>query len=361
MNDLKKVYRKAPTLKSPASLDHRVLRAAKARNRTHTLESQPKAERLSPGWRRSAYAVSILCMFGIGLGVLLEAGMVGNGLNGDLIIDSSPVASVETARSGDIESSVGLDSTSADAAQLESQSQPVRDALLAETVAAVPLVAETMVAETRVADNMVVDAITADSDASGEVAVNVAPSALVDALADEQADDLADVQVDSPPKTDSATARVLTEPEIQPEARSSTAVAGLSQEKSRPAAASVDRSNSNRTAARSSAGKSVNKRATRIRSTEWLTEQNPNGYTVQLAPFGDKATLFLIADNLPVLTDQLRVDPESWVLLYGSFTDQSSAEFAMIELIDSVARLPQVTALFDPKIVSFREISQRIK
>ena len=97
MNELEKIYRDAPEIDSPAGLDHRVLRAAKGRAIANESEKKPQAAPLKPGWRIGAYAASTICMFGIGLGVLLETGMIGS--NDDPVAESSIVASAEQARS----------------------------------------------------------------------------------------------------------------------------------------------------------------------------------------------------------------------------------------------------------------------
>ena len=145
------------------------------------------------------------------------------------------------------------------------------------------------------------------------------------------------------------------------EADNSSAVASLSRQKSKPLTAGSERSIADSTTTSRSRREPGNKRATRIRSEDWLLMQNQNDYTVQLAPAGNKVTLFLIADNLSLFTDQLRVGSESWLLLHGKFTDQTSAELMVAEIIESVAELPQVKMLIDPKVISFGELRQRLK
>ena len=103
------------------------------------------------------------------------------------------------------------------------------------------------------------------------------------------------------------------------------------------------------------------RRATRMRSLAWLSTQNPGHYTLQLAPAGGKVDLFLIADNLPVMTDQLTTASGTRLLLHGSFSNRSSAQLAMMEIIESVAGLPQIAPLLEPQILSFGEIRQRLQ
>ena len=103
MNELEKVYRDAPQFESPAGLDQKVLRAARSRAGLQASKDmqQPETGRLNSGWgsgwRKAAYALPVLCMFGIGLGVLLETGMLDNPNNNDPFSSSSTDAGTEVA------------------------------------------------------------------------------------------------------------------------------------------------------------------------------------------------------------------------------------------------------------------------
>jgi len=185
-------------------------------------------------------------------------------------------------------------------------------------------------------------------------------------IADSDAGDMAtagvsSVRVDSTLGADSmiAAAPEMAESETRERSRSSSTVASLAAQKSKKKATTEIPVAAGTTA--DLPAKSGHERATQIRSADWLLMQNQNDFTVQLAPVADKATLFLIADNIPVVTDQLRAGSVSWLLLHGRFTDRTTAELAMAEIIESVAELPQVKALVEPKIVSFREITQILK
>ena len=384
MNELEKIYRDAPEIDSPAGLDHRVLRAAKGRAIANESEKKPQAAPLKPGWRIGAYAVSTICMFGIGLGVLLETGMIGS--NDDPVAESSIVASAEQARSrvrqiqdksnavdevprGDV-ASLASTLTSTVTSPVTSTEQRTSVALADRSADSGDGLLDASRADSDFAGSaavnselMVADTMVADTDADGEAVASAASSAQVDTQVDTQADPEARIeyaQIESA-QIESVGVRELAEPVMLQEADNSSAVASLSRQKSKPLTAGSERSIADSTTTSRSRREPGNKRATRIRSEDWLLMQNQNDYTVQLAPAGNKVTLFLIADNLSLFTDQLRVGSESWLLLHGKFTDQTSAELMVAEIIESVAELPQVKMLIDPKVISFGELRQRLK
>ena len=389
MNELEKIYRDAPEIDSPAGLDHRVLRAAKGRAIANESEKKPQAAPLKPGWRIGAYAVSTICMFGIGLGVLLETGMIGS--NDDPVAESSIVASAEQARSrvrqiqdksnavdevprGDV-ASLASTLTSTVTSPVTSTEQRTSVALADRSADSGDGLLDASRADSDFAGSaavnselMVADTMVADTDADGEAVASAASSAQVDTQVDTQADPEARIeyaqiesaQVESA-QIESIGVRELAEPVMLQESDNSSAVASLSRQKSKPLTAGSERSIADSTTTSRSRREPGNKRATRIRSEDWLLMQNQNDYTVQLAPAGNKVTLFLIADNLSLFTDQLRVGSESWLLLHGKFTDQTSAELMLAEIIESVAELPQVKMLIDPKVISFGELRQRLK
>ena len=384
MNELEKIYRDAPEIDSPAGLDHRVLRAAKGRAIANESEKKPQAAPLKPGWRIGAYAVSTICMFGIGLGVLLETGMIGS--NDDPVAESSIVASAEQARSrvrqiqdksnavdevprGDV-ASLASTLTSTVTSPVTSTEQRTSVALADRSADSGDGLLDASRADSDFAGSaavnselMVADTMVADTDADGEAVASAASSAQVDTQVDTQADPEARIeyaQIESA-QVESIGVRELAEPVMLQESDNSSAVASLSRQKSKPLTAGSERSIADSTTTSRSRREPGNKRATRIRSEDWLLMQNQNDYTVQLAPAGNKVTLFLIADNLSLFTDQLRVGSESWLLLHGKFTDQTSAELMVAEIIESVAELPQVKMLIDPKVISFGELRQRLK
>lgn len=384
MNELEKIYRDAPEIDSPAGLDHRVLRAAKGRAIANESEKKPQAAPLKPGWRIGAYAVSTICMFGIGLGVLLETGMIGS--NDDPVAESSIVASAEQARSrvrqiqdksnavdevprGDV-ASLASTLTSTVTSPVTSTEQRTSVALADRSADSGDGLLDASRADSDFAGSaavnselMVADTMVADTDADGEAVASAASSAQVDTQVDTQADPEARIeyaQIESA-QIESVGVRELAEPVMLQESDNSSAVASLSRQKSKPLTAGSERSIADSTTTSRSRREPGNKRATRIRSEDWLLMQNQNDYTVQLAPAGNKVTLFLIADNLSLFTDQLRVGSESWLLLHGKFTDQTSAELMVAEIIESVAELPQVKMLIDPKVISFGELRQRLK
>jgi len=172
MKDLEKLYNDAPKFESPTALDQRILRVAESRQRVRAAEEQAEAVRLNPKWRVAAFAVSTVGVFAIGLGVLLESGMVGNRGGDDPLADNSIVASAESARSG--VSIRRTDAVLVEPTQLES-SQVVHETR--DLIEEVPLVSETRLAKTeRVAgdeqpmslatDDIAVVADTGQSDSS---------------------------------------------------------------------------------------------------------------------------------------------------------------------------------------------------
>ena len=395
MKDLDKVYRDAPKFESPAALDQRILRVAETRSRSRQDQTETvrlnSAARLNSRWRIAGLAVTATGMFAIGLGVLLQTGMINYGDKVDPVADSSIVASAETARTG--VSNRRADGVSVGAPQLSSSSkvvprtsESVEESLLVNesqiakldqlTVAEqpmslatddIPAVTDTSqsvgaldnsmaesasVATSQLAPPQEAEIAIADSDA-GDLATSIASSARVDS-AQVEADNTqaaADNMIAAAPE--------LAESETRENSRSSSTIASLAVQKSTQITSAESQVSAGTTSDFSA--KSGNKRLTQIRSVDWLLKQNQNDFTVQLAPIANKTTLFLIADNLPLVTDQLRAGSVSWLLLHGRFTDRATAELAMAEIINSVAELPQVKALVDPKIVSFGEIRQSLK
>ena len=394
MKDLDKVYRDAPKFESPAALDQRILRVAETRSRSRQDQTETvrlnSAARLNSRWRIAGLAVTATGMFAIGLGVLLQTGMINYGDKVDPVADSSIVVSAETARTG--VSNRRADGVSVGAPQLSSSSkvvprtsESVEESLLVNesqiakldqlTVAEqpmslatddIPAVTDTSqsvgaldnsmaesasVATSQLAPPQEAEIAIADSDA-GDLATSIASSARVDS---------AQVEADNTQAADNmiAAAPELAESETRENSRSSSTIASLAVQKSTQITSAESQVSAGTTSDFSA--KSGNKRLTQIRSVDWLLKQNQNDFTVQLAPIANKTTLFLIADNLPLVTDQLRAGSVSWLLLHGRFTDRATAELAMAEIINSVAELPQVKALVDPKIVSFGEIRQSLK
>ena len=394
MKDLDKVYRDAPKFESPAALDQRILRVAETRSRSRQDQTETvrlnSAARLNSRWRIAGLAVTATGMFAIGLGVLLQTGMINYGDKVDPVADSSIIVSAETARTG--VSNRRADGVSVGAPQLSSSSkvvprtsESVEESLLVNesqiakldqlTVAEqpmslatddIPAVTDTSqsvgaldnsmaesasVAISQLAPPQEAEIAIADSDA-GDLATSIASSARVDS---------AQVEADNTQAADNmiAAAPELAESETRENSRSSSTIASLTAQKSTQITSAESQVSAGTTSDFSA--KSGNKRLTQIRSVDWLLKQNQNDFTVQLAPIANKTTLFLIADNLPLVTDQLRAGSVSWLLLHGRFTDRATAELALAEIINSVAELPQVKALVDPKIVSFGEIRQSLK
>ena len=394
MKDLDKVYRDAPKFESPAALDQRILRVAETRSRSRQDQTETvrlsSTVRLNSRWRIAGFAVTATGMFAIGLGVLLQTGMINYGDKVDPAADSSIIVSAETARTG--VSNRRADGVSVGAPQLSSSSkvvprtsESVEESLLVNesqiakldqlTVAEqpmslatddIPAVTDTSqsvsaldnsmaesasVATSQLAPPQEAEIAIADSDA-GDLATSIASSARVDS---------AQVEADNTQAADNmiAAAPELAESETRENSRSSSTIASLAVQKSTQITSAESQVSAGTTSDFSA--KSGNKRLTQIRSVDWLLMQNQNDFTVQLAPIANKTTLFLIADNLPLVTDQLRAGSVSWLLLHGRFTDRATAELAMAEIINSVAELPQVKALVDPKIVSFGEIRQSLK
>ena len=124
MKDLDKVYRDAPKFESPAALDQRILRVAETRSRSRQDQTETvrlsSTVRLNSRWRIAGFAVTATGMFAIGLGVLLQTGMINYG---DKVADSSIIVSAETARTG--VSNRRADGVSVGAPQLSSSSKVV--------------------------------------------------------------------------------------------------------------------------------------------------------------------------------------------------------------------------------------------
>jgi len=151
--------------------------------------------------------------------------------------------------------------------------------------------------------------LTADSDAAGDVSAAVTS------------------KINTQPGVEASVASELAEPQSLQESGGSSAATSQVQQKSGPATPSRGRAVSNFAAAPEPAAKSGKNRATRIRSPEWLS----------------------------------RANSESWLLLHGQFANRAMAQLALAKIIKSVAELPQVKVLVEPRIVSFREVRQLVE
>jgi len=309
MNELEKVYRDAPKVESPAGLDKRVLRAAESRSGSPASGNQVESVRMRSGWQIAAFAVSGICVFGIGLGVMLETGLIDTRNSDHPAVNSSSVASVELERNG---ASSGVEAAGApvDTKQLALRTQPqveqgsnyTGDEVQMDEVE--QLADAGSVSSAVAMEPMPAADLTADSDAAGDVSAAVTS------------------KVNTQPGVEASVASELAEPQSLQESGGSSAA---------------------------------------TRSPEWLSMQTQNDYTVLLTPARDSASLVLIADNIPVVTDQLRANSESWLLLHGQFANRAMAQLALAKIIKSVAELPQVKVLVEPRIVSFREVRQLVE
>ena len=348
MNELEKVYRDAPKVESPAGLDKRVLRAAESRSGSPASGNQVESVRLRSGWQIAAFAVSGICVFGIGLGVMLETGLIDTRNSDQPAGNSSSVASVELERNG-ASSGVEAAGPPVDTKQLALRTQPqveqgsnyTGDEVQMDEVE--QLADAGSVSSAVAMEPMPAADLTADSDAAGDVSAAVTS------------------KVNTQPGVEASVESELAEPQSFQESGGSSAATSQVQQKSGPATPSRGRAVSNFAAAPEPAAKSGKNRATRTRSPEWLSMQTQNDYTVLLTPARDSASLVLIADNIPVVTDQLRANSESWLLLHGQFANRAMAQLALAKIIKSVAELPQVKVLVEPRIVSFREVRQLVE
>ena len=370
MNDLKKVYRDAPRATSPAGLDQRVLRAAESRNPAGVSEKKP--EKVHSGWRIAAFSVSTVCAFGIGLGVLLQTGAFDQGTSDLAVTDSATEAARLRVSENPAVAESAVPQTSPSPRQVLRRNNEIVDEELAANEESTTSIAAKDITVASGADlivnpdsasgssstlnpePMLTETIVPDSDADGGVAATEF-SLQADTRAVTQADTQTDTQTDAQIR-----AEVMAAPPMLQESGNASAVASLAQQKSQPATSIESTVSGNNSAVRSFK-EPGNKRATRARSQQWLLKQNRNEYTLQLAVGEDKVSLFLIADNLSVSTDQLKVSSGSWMLLHGRFQDRAAADSALLEVIESLAELPRVKALLEPKVVSFGEIRQRLR
>jgi len=348
VNDLKKAYRHAPKLESPPGLDRKIMQAAQLR--AHQSEGEIRADlqedkksrsnRSDSRWWVVANAVSYMCIFGVGLGVLWQSGMFGgNTVEPDYdVVASAP--DVSGAAQG----------ASVEETQIASRVQSHDD--LSQSA--------TGLAETEV----VAESFSADSDAAGNplssgietapVVSSVESTRIESVVENELAQsDLAEsVRITSENVSDSILSSVAELPGVK---ESEPVISTLA--KSAPILDAEGNVDQNRVRERE---RTDSRHAS---SLNWVHLQNPDDYTVQLGVAGDDETLASIAAQLDLSTVLIpwNSDTTDWLLLHGNFTDKALAEQAFIELLEALESLPSPSVEIVPQLVTFGEIQHRLK
>ena len=324
MKDLEQLHREAPQLETPASLDDSIMRAARSR-------LPVKARAPSSRWRVAGYAVSYLCVFGIGLGTLLKSGFIpidhGTYQPGDEV--STDLASVnETARkvirqsvpesgssAGNSSAGIAADSQLvAPQQQSNSQLRAAADKLFIEEGSDAPMHG----------------GITSD-----QVIVKSTETAELVEL-DEQ--DFA--------LSNSAESSVR-------ESESETVGESIRQKTVADSVASAS------SIAPSALAPSI--RANR-RSGDWLLMQNAELYTIQIAQSDTADSLLVLAQQVSMTSELVELGTETWVLMIGSFKNKDAATQAMNELLQSSPSLVVVNSgIITPQIVTFKDLQRRVK
>lgn len=336
MKKLDTLYRKAPHIESPSTLDDRVQQMARYR-KPHPANAQPidaqspgvgsSASPLSARWRVAGYAVSFLCVFGIGLGVLLQAGFIPG-----YYAPSGELADVDTTarEPGKASNSPARESTrTASQSRQSEESITAADAATSAKIASRTPVESSPVAPVRegpVKERLVkerVDANTASQNMS---------SLSIETSGDESRAGLA-AQAESFSAADSDGADSIAAPQ--------TSIAELT------GALPV------------------------TRTGDWLRARPATQYTVQIAVGSAADSLVMIAGQLPLATELVQINDGTtgWVLLHGSFNDRQTAEkvlsdFAAItDLSSGSAEAANGAAVVaaQPAIIRYAELQSRLK
>lgn len=345
MNDLKKAYRHAPKLESPPGLDRKIMQAAQLR--VHQSEGEIRADlqedkksrsnRSDSRWWVVANAVSYMCIFGVGLGVLWQSGMFGGNT---VEPDFDAVASAPDV-------SGAAQGASVEETQIASRAQSHDDLSHSATVLAeTDVVAESFSADTDAAGNPLSSGIDAAPVVSSVESARI-ESVVENELA--QSDLAESVRITSENASDSILASVAELPGIK---ESEPEISTLAKSAAVPnAEGNVDQ---NRVRERERTDSS---------SLNWVHLQNPNDYTVQLGLAGDGKRLASIAAQLRLSTVLIpwNSDTTDWLLLHGSFTDKALAEQAFIKLLEALESLPSPSVEIVPQLVTFGEIQHRLK
>lgn len=360
MTKLDKLYRKAPQLDSPAKLDDRVLRVARSRV-PQTAASSSKKSQSTPHWRRVGYAVSYLCIFGIGFGVLLQAGFFPAGPNkesSDVSSSASDTVSTSNIVLRDENNNLQREGVVAErsvVATEESQMQTSESAQLVQVSPAESMDMDTTINTAR-EDAASVESIAAADTTAAMSAPQVASGAVVEFSK-------------SLPQPESLTESLS--PSVAISDRNTVADA----ETEFASVDSVAKINSANIQSRiqkdvneqSLQSEGFDKSAMTTRSIEWLLSQSPDRYTVKVASDNAANILTLLGNELSIATELVQITDgvNGWMLLHGSFSNRSSAEQIIPELFAAAysakSAVDAVDSYIKLEVISFAALNQLLK
>lgn len=296
MKDLDKLYREVPQIESPATLDDKVLRASRSRQALPHTQSRWS-------WRIAGHAISYLCIFGIGLGVLLQTGFFSaatrhNQTSSDVAI--SPKVAAEDAFMQPLESAtVDQPLPAVEALQVpQSRSAPLR--VDGSESVDIPLQKESSLLSAAPVDKrrqqLTTDRAEAAS-AKSQAALTAADAGAV-------------IQRDS-----------QTQYSATDDAVGNSMVNSLDHK--------LPQKKQEKTHEKSTQDNQLT-----TRSTEWLMNQSPDLYTLRIASGESAERLRVFASRLSLKTDlvQIKHDATRWLLLHGVFATRHQGEQAMSEL-----------------------------
>jgi len=347
MKDLEKAYRDAPKLESPPRLDRKIMQAAHARAGQSEGKIRPdlRADHKSPSkqfnsrWWVAGYAVSYLCIFGIGFGVLWQSGFLG----GNPVEPEYDVVAIAPQSDESVVTRDALNEETQIASQVQSYD-------VSPSASAVSTEADVVAESFSVDSDAVGIPLSSDIEARPQIAsvetariesVEIRPVAEQESAQAHSAESFGITTEDA--IVDELTGLNNSEPEISTLSKS----------------ASVDQNEARRKIRIDE--KPIDGRY--AESLNWVRMQNPDNYTVQLGTAGDDSRLESIAAQIGVSTFLIpwNSGPKEWLLLHGSFTDRVLAKQVFVELLETLESLPQTSVEVVPQLVTFGEIQQRLK
>lgn len=328
MKNLDKLYREAPQLESPETLDNHILQQARSRKPRAAVRSRSKS-RINSRWWLTGYAVSYLCIFGIGFGVLLQAGFfpVGGQSGGHTVGEQSDSDNFQQ------ESVAASDLPAAANMKIE---QPAPPPLNSSSDSSAATVESEEIGESRTADSLrrspeLNSELNIESRSEPEPGSEQKSSGFVNRSAVEAAKSRAVPLTENTAEglsADTAAATISTA-EIALQPQSSANVQPVPE----------------------------------IRTVTWLLNQSPTLYTVQISVDDSDTDLALLAQQLAVATELVQINDSAtgWFLLHGSFSERQLAEEAMDVLFVQLQSTANAGDNVVPEIVRYADLHRLAK
>lgn len=378
MTELDKLYRNAPALETPSTLDDRLLRAAQSRV-PQSVDNVLVESTRKTLWQGLGYAVSTLCVFGIGLGVLLQAGFFpAGGIPEEREIISTIGGPASNTVSNTVKSNQLTQNKSGVAASSMSAEESLQPgssiAAAADNLAVVDDASVTIStfneqprtdAEAErpqlpsVAGNL--SASVAERAVNGLVGGDVESAA--DAVVIADTDTLsARVAESSGAEINSGDSAVVTIPEVASvDIATADAVPNNSLTSDITSARSLQQ---NRTSAQTQSRQQVSAGLSN-RTIEWLRSQSAGSFTIRIAADETSDALLSLGSALSIATELVQISESAWVLLHGNFNDRQDAEQLLPELFSIAyaadSAVDAVDSFIQLEVISYAQLQNLLK